>query len=143
MENWAGALGMLAQGALPTFVPRGVVFPMVATKDIGKAAAAALLEGPRGDVRIELAGPRDYSADDVAAALTTLTGRPVAAADAALDAVVPTFTSFGLSPAFAGLFREMYAGVISGRVAWQGGAARAIRGQVDIADVLGPIVKAR
>lgn len=143
MENWAGALGMLAQGALPTFIPRGLVIPMVATRDIGKAAAAALLEGPRGDVRIELAGPRDYSADDVAAALTTLTGRPVAAADAPLDAVVPTFTSFGLSPAFAGLFREMYAGLISGRVAWQGGAARAIRGQVDIADVLGPIVAGR
>jgi|JI10StandDraft_1071094.scaffolds.fasta_scaffold36830_3 uncharacterized protein YbjT (DUF2867 family) len=143
MENWAGALGMLGQGALPTFVPRGLVFPMVATRDIGKTAAAALLEGPRGDVRIELAGPRDYSADDVAAALTKLTGKPVAAADAPLDAVVPTFTSFGLSPAFAGLFREMYAGLISGRVAWQGGAARAIRGQVDIADVLGPIVTAR
>lgn len=143
MENWAGALGMLAQGALPTFVPRGLTFPMVATRDIGKTAAAALLEGPRGDVRIELAGPRDYSADDVAAALTRLTGKPVAAADAPLDAVVPTFTSFGLSPAFAELFREMYAGLISGRVAWQGGAARAIRGQVDIADVLGPIVKPR
>ncbi|MBK9037351.1 MAG: NmrA family NAD(P)-binding protein [Myxococcales bacterium] len=139
MENWAAALGMLDQGVVPTFVPRGLTMPMVATRDIGKAAAAALLEGPRGDVRVELAGPRDYNADDVAAVLSTLTGRTITATDVPLDAVVPTYTSFGLSPAFAGLFRELYAGAASGRVAWEGGH-RALRGQTDLATVLAPLL---
>ena len=140
MENWAGALGMLGQGVVPTFVPRGLTMPMVATKDIGATAAAALLEGPRGDVRVELAGPRDYSADDVAAILSTLTGRAIAASDAPLDAVVPTFTSFGMSPAVAALYRELYVGVAGGRVAFEGGAHRQLRGRVDLAAVLAPLV---
>ena len=140
MENWGGALGLLGQGVLPTFVPQGQTLPMVATRDIGQVAAAALIEGGQGKTVIELAGPRDYSARDVAAALTSLTGRPVAAQDAPLEAVVPTFTSFGLSPAFAELYRELYAGVIDGTVAFEGGAARAVRGQVPIEDVLRPML---
>lgn len=136
MENWAGALGGLAQGVLPTFVPQTVAYPMVATRDIGRAAAAALREGAQGRQIIELSGPREYSAADVAAALAALTGKPVTAVDAPLDAVVPTFTGFGMSPAVAGLFHEMYAGIAAGKVAWEGGGARAQRGTVSIEDVL-------
>ena len=91
---------------------------------------------------IELAGPRDYTGHDVAAALAKLTGKPVTAQDAPLDAVVPTFTSFGLSAAVAELYREMYAGIASGHVAWQGGAARQVRGTVEIGDTLGALLAA-
>ncbi len=137
LENWGAALGALPQGVLPTFVPRSFVFPMVATRDIGRTAAGALLEGaPAGTRRvIELAGPRDASAEDVAAVLATLTGKPVSATDAPLDAAVPTFTSFGLSAAVAELYREMYAGIIAGKVAWEG-ARPLVRGTTTIDEVL-------
>ncbi len=142
LENWAGGFGALGQGILPTFIPQAQVIPMVATRDIGRTAAAALIEGGRGRTVIELAGARDYSPRDVAAALAQLTGRPVAAHDAPLDAVVSTFTGFGLSAAFAELYREMYAGVIAGTVRWEGGAARPIRGALALEDALRPLLPA-
>jgi hypothetical protein len=54
--------------------------------------------------------------------------------------VVPTFTGFGLSKEAAELYREMYAGIISGRVAWEGGKARAVRGGVPIDDTLAKLL---
>lgn len=140
LENWAGALGMVPQGVLPTFLPAQMAVPMVATPDIGRVAAGALVEGGRGVQVIELAGPRDYTPADIAAAVAALAGRRVDAQEAPLDAVVPTFTSFGLSPAFAELFREMYAGIISGRITWQGAPARQVRGSVSVDSVLRPLL---
>lgn len=143
-ENWGAALGALAQGIVPTFVTKTQRFPQVATKDIGRTVAAALVEGaPRGTkVTIELAGPRDYSGEDVAAALAEITGKPVTAQDAPLDAVVPAFTSFGMSTAVATLYREMYAGIMSGRVAPESGN-RNVRGAVGIKDTLAALLGAK
>jgi uncharacterized protein YbjT (DUF2867 family) len=142
-ENWGSALGALASGVLPTFIPAGVRYPQVATRDIGRTAAAALVEGGKPDFQIiELAGPRDYTAHDVAAALAKLTGKPVTAQDAPLDAVVPTFTSLGVSQAAAELYREMFAGIASGHIAWQGGAARQVRGTVEVGETLGALLAA-
>lgn len=143
LENWGAVLPAAAQGQLPTFLPPDLVVPMVGTRDIGLTAAKALLEGPpSGKVDIiELSGPRDYSSRDIATILSTLLGKPVAVAAAPLDAVVPTFTSFGMSASVAGLFREMYEGIASGRVAFEGKGARAVRGQSDAASVLGDLLK--
>jgi uncharacterized protein YbjT (DUF2867 family) len=140
LENWGGALGMLPQGILPTFLPADLPVPMVATADIGRTAAAALCEGGQGRQVIELSGPRPYSADDIASALSTLTGRPVRARSMPLEAVVPTMTGMGMSAPLAELFRQMYAGVIGGRVAWEGGAARAARGTTTAEEVLGAML---
>ncbi len=131
-ENWGASLGMLGDGKLPTFLPADLRLPMVSTRDIGRVAAQALVEGGHGQQVIELAGPTDYSSREVAAALASVAGRAVEVLEAPLDAVVPTFTGFGISAAFAGLYREMYEGIISGRVAYEGGAARAVRGTVTI-----------
>ena len=49
---------------------------------------------------------------------------------------VPTFTSFGLSKEIAELYREMYTGLISGRVDWERGKARAARGSATLEDTL-------
>ena len=135
-ENWGASLGALAQGILPTFIPAGFRYPQVASKDIGRTVAAALVEGGKPGVKrvIELAGPRDYSPTEVAAELAKLTGKPVVAHEAPLDAVVPTFTGFGISPAVAALFREMFAGIASGRVAFE--TPHQVRGTVEIGETL-------
>ena len=57
---------------------------------------------------MELAGPEEYSPEDVATELSGILGRAVAIQAAPLSAVVPTFTSFGFSTEAAGLFEEMY-----------------------------------
>jgi uncharacterized protein YbjT (DUF2867 family) len=129
VENWAAVLPAAKQdGVLPAFFPADLRIPMVATPDIGEVAAQALLDGPRGVRVIELSGPEDASPNDVARAVGQLLGRSVSVAEAPLDAVVPTFTGFGMSTDFAQLFRELYAGIQSGRVRWEGGSAEAGRG---------------
>jgi uncharacterized protein YbjT (DUF2867 family) len=99
----------------------------VSTTDVGRTVAAALVEGgKRGEKRvIELAGPEDYDGSAVAKALSAVTGKTIQVQAAPLDAVVPTFTGFGLSKEFSELYREMYAGLISGLVAFEG---RPVRG---------------
>jgi uncharacterized protein YbjT (DUF2867 family) len=139
VENWAASLGALPQGILPTFTPTSLAFPMVATRDIGRVAAAALVEGGRGRRVIELAGPRDASPAEVAAVLAQLTSKRVTATDAPLEAVVPTFTSFGISAPVAELYREMYAGIIAGKVAWEG-KEPTVRGTVSLDETLGGLL---
>lgn len=137
-SNWHTALGMLPKGILPTWVPSDLSFAQVSTRDIGRVAATALIEGaPLGTTQvIELGGPKNYSANDVASALAVIVGAPVAVEWAPLETVVSTMTSFGVSPQVAELFREMYEGITAGRVAPEGGTARAMAGSVTIDETL-------
>lgn len=139
LENFAGVAAATKAGKLPSFIPADLVVPTVTTRDIGIAAANALLEGPpsaKVDV-IELAGAKDLSARDVAKLFAAKVGKDVVVEEAPLAAVVPVLTGFGISENIAGLFREMYEGVINGKVAWEGGKTRHIRGATDQAAVIG------
>jgi uncharacterized protein YbjT (DUF2867 family) len=140
-ENWGASIGALAQGILPTFVPKAFRFAQVATNDIGRTVAGALVEGTRpGTMQIiELAGPRDYTGEDVASELTRLTGKPIAAQDMPLDAVVPTVTSFGISNAVARLYRDMYEGIATGHVAADP-SNRLVRGSIEIGQTLASLM---
>jgi uncharacterized protein YbjT (DUF2867 family) len=142
IENWASVLPVAKRdGVLPTFFPAEQRIPMVATGDIGEVAAQALLDGPQGVRVIELSGPVDASPTDVAQAVSGLVGRSVQVVEAPLDAVVPTFTSFGMSADFAGLFRELYACIRSQRFAWEGRGAEGVRGKTTIAQALEPLLR--
>jgi uncharacterized protein YbjT (DUF2867 family) len=136
IENWGPVLGAAKQdGVLPSFLPAADALPMVATADIGATAAQALLDGPRGLRVIELRSV-DASPNDVAKALSSLLGREIKVVTPPLDAVVPTFTSFGISAPVAELFREMYEGIASGHVTWAGGGAEAVKGKASLQDTL-------
>jgi uncharacterized protein YbjT (DUF2867 family) len=116
MENLESSLATLAQGFIPSFVPAALGMDMVATVDIGRLAANLLLEkeGTNTEV-VQLGGP-PVSMNDVAAALGRITGSPVRVEEAPLEAVVPTFTGFGMPKDLAELYREMLEGFRSGRV---------------------------
>jgi len=58
--------------------------------------------------------------NDVASALARITGKPVRVQEAPLDAVVPTFTGFGMPKDLAELYREMLGGLADGRVKFEG-----------------------
>lgn len=125
LENWGSSLGpAAAEGVLPSFIPADHRFAQIATRDIGVAAADAFVNPARGVRILELAGPEEYSPNDIAGVVGSILGREVRVAVAPLDAVVPAFTSFGVSPEVAELFREMYEGLISGRVEWDGKGER-------------------
>ncbi len=135
MENLGGSLGALEQGILPTFQRTDMAIEMVAAKDIGTLAAQVLREGAKQTTVIELGGPKKYSMDDVAAALTKITGKPIKAHNAGIDALVPTLTSFGFPAGVAELYREMTIGLENAHVAFEG-THRSVRGATDVETVL-------
>ncbi|MFZ5482368.1 MAG: NAD(P)H-binding protein [Myxococcota bacterium] len=127
MENLLGSLGLLDQGLFPSFTPKDFAWEMVATRDIGEVAAALLIEGPPapGSPRVvELGGPK-RSAGDVAAALAAKTGRPIAVAEAPVSGMAQALQGYGVPADVAALYQEMTEGILSGRVAFEGGHRRA------------------
>ena len=142
LENYGAVLPMAKNdGVLPTFLPVDCTHSVVTTTDIGRTAAQALLDGPRGRRVLELSGPEDVTPNDVAATLASILGRPVKAVEAPLDAVVPTFMSFGMTEHMADLYREMYASFIAGVIRWEGKGER-VRGTIGLEEglrtLLGP-----
>ena len=136
MENWAPGIGMAkGQGALPTFIAPTAKIPMISTKDIGRVGAEQLLAGGKGKRIVELAGPEDYTPDQVAVVLSQILGRSVAAQHAPLSAVVPAFKSFGVSDEAAKLFEEMYASFSKGAIGYEH-PEQLVRGTVSLSEAL-------
>jgi uncharacterized protein YbjT (DUF2867 family) len=135
MENWGNSLYALAQGKLPTFLVAGRAIPMVATADIGATAAGLLVEGGRSKRVVELAGPREYSPNDVATALSRVAGRPVVVEQGPEEAMPAALTAAGLTPEWARLFQEMTHAVNAGLVDWEAGRPR-VRGVTEVDVVL-------
>ncbi|MDF3835875.1 NmrA family NAD(P)-binding protein [Cupriavidus basilensis] len=82
MENWTPMVERaLRNGALPSFlVPPQRLVSMVATADVGQAGADLLLEEWTGTRAVTLAGPEEYSPNDVAAAMEAVLKRPIGVA---------------------------------------------------------------
>jgi uncharacterized protein YbjT (DUF2867 family) len=121
MENWALALLGVAQGLLPTFLHADRAVPMVATRDIGRAAARLLVEGGSGARIIELSGPREYSPNDVAAALGRVVGKAIVAQQHPEEATAAALPAAGMNAEWSRLFQELTHGINTGRVAWEDG----------------------
>uniref|UniRef100_UPI00135C3A0D NmrA family NAD(P)-binding protein n=1 Tax=Geminicoccus flavidas TaxID=2506407 RepID=UPI00135C3A0D len=78
VETWGEvAETVRSVGVLPTFLDPSRRIPMVSTIDLGRAAAAVLREEWTGKRVVELGGPEDWSADEVASAFEKVLGRPV------------------------------------------------------------------
>lgn len=141
LENWAAVLGEAkAKGVLLSFLTPDRAIPMVATKDVGRAAAEALVDPPKGRLVIELSGPRDFTPEDVAAAVGKALGREIRVQGLLLETIVPALMAVGATAGAAALMREMYAGINSGRVAFEGGSAVRRSGTLGPADVLAPML---
>ena len=142
MDNWAPGIGMAkGQGILPTFIAPTAKVPMISTQDIGRVGAEQLMAGGKGKQVIELAGPEEYSPDDVAVALGQILGKPVSAQHAPLSAVVPTFKSFGFSDEAAKLFEETYTSFSTGAIGYEHPVSL-VRGRVALTEALKGFVKA-
>lgn len=117
-ETWSEAAETaMTAGELPTFLPPALAIPMVSTLDVGRTAADLLREDWSGTRVVELGGPADWSANDVAAAFAEVLNRPVTAA------FVPPAQRFGLlaragvPPEVAGALLGMYDALAAGRIA--------------------------
>lgn len=137
MENWGGSLGALSQGVFPSFYTLDRPIEHVATADIGRVAAEALLAGPGGRRVIELAGPAAQTPVEVGAVVSDLVGKPIPVVPAPIEAIVPTFTSFGMSASVAGLYEEMTRAMNAGTLTFEG---TPVRGTVPVGQVLGGLL---
>jgi uncharacterized protein YbjT (DUF2867 family) len=140
MENWATSLYAIGRGALPAFLTVDRAIPMIASADIGAAAARLLLAGGRDRTVVELSGPRDYSPKDIAAALSRITGKTVTVEQSPEEAIVAAFMGAGLNAHWARLYQDMIHGLNTGLVDFERGEARGIRGSTDIETVLKELV---
>jgi uncharacterized protein YbjT (DUF2867 family) len=133
MENLAGSLGMLEQGALASFFPADFAFPMVATQDIGRLAASLLVEGGAKSEVVELGSL--VSMNDAAAALGRILGKPVRVEVAPVEAMASALVGFGLPQQMAELYQEMTGAILRGHVAFAEGTRR-VAGTTPIETVL-------
>ena len=76
----------------------------VSREDCARAAAAALLAGPKGKRIVEVAGPEALTADEIAALVTEITGRPLTAVHVDDDALGGGMVAAGLPKPAAELF---------------------------------------
>ena len=137
LENHGSVLGTAVQsGVFHTFLTLGRAIPMVATLDIGRTAAALLLESAAGIRVVDLAGPADLTPEQIAALVGELSGRDVQASFAPLEYVVPAMTAAGVGQNVAELLREMIGGINTGIVALSGPPAELRRGTVTAREVL-------
>ena len=103
MENWAGMIpGAVQSGSLYYGATDGVPFSQVATDDIGKTAATLIAEAPpKGTRVVELAGPKEYTFSDAAAAIAKASGKPVKAVTVPIAALVQSLVGMGASQELA------------------------------------------
>ena len=138
MENWGGvAAPAKSDGVLPSMLTPGRAAQMVATEDIGRVGAETLLDGERAPDLIELAGPRDYTPEEVAKAFGAALGRPVQVIPVPEEGIEPALQQAGFKPKVAALFREMNVALNRGTLHFTGTPRR---GRVGIEEVVRGLV---
>lgn len=120
MQNWARVIGPALQtGILPSFHhPVSKMFPIISAPDLGPISAELLLQKPT-EVRprvIHAEGPRRYSALEVAATLSEISGREIVARELPEQDRIPTLTRGGISESYAELVHELFVAHNAGRI---------------------------
>ncbi len=142
MENWAFLLPAAREaGVLPSAkMPLDAASETVSALDVGRTVAALLREPRPGRRIVNLAGPRDYSPADAAAALTLLLGKPVMAVPSSRAETIASLEAVGASADYAAKLADLSDAVNAGRVGFRpdegegGGEMR--RGTVTLQEAL-------
>ncbi len=141
VETWSEvADAARAEGVLPTFLVPGHAIPMVSTIDVGRAAAALLCEDWVGKRIVELGGPEDWSAGDVAAAFAEVLGRPVTPAFVPPAQRAANLAAAGIPKQVALELLGMYEAIADGRIAFAAGGTERRRGTVPLVTAIERIV---
>ncbi|MEM7215545.1 MAG: NmrA family NAD(P)-binding protein [Pseudomonadota bacterium] len=131
---------VLHDGVYPSMIlPLDLKIDMVATKDIGLTIAEALLDPPAVAHRvIELKGAKQYSAEDIAAALSKSLNRNIKAVPVPQETWIDTFKQSGLSQQAAETMAEMHANINNGRIDFLDPDAK--KAEIDLASFIEKMV---
>lgn len=125
VETWSEVVEVVvSDGVLPSFLDLDQPIPMVSTADIGQAAARLLTEHWTGTRIVELGGPEDWSARQVAAAFSEALARPVQPGWVPPEQRRAILADAGLSAEVITALLGMYEGIANGHVARQEGTER-------------------
>jgi NAD(P)H dehydrogenase (quinone) len=120
MQNWGRVFKpALETGVLPSFHhPLSKIFPTISVPDLGVIAADLMLQealetSPRV---VHAEGPRRYSALEVAATLSEISGRQIVAKAVPESDWVPVLTRGGASESYANEIRELFLAHNAGRI---------------------------
>lgn len=117
MENVLPQVGVIRKmGSVAGPLRPDLKLPMIATRDIGEAAAEALVRGDfRGKQTKELLGQRDIAYTEVAAVIGKAIGKPsLGYIHAPDDQLRPAMVQMGMSANLVGLILEMASALNSG-----------------------------
>lgn len=122
VETWSEvAEPAMAEGILPTFIEPSQTVPMVSTVDVGRTAAQLLAEDWSGQRVVELSGPADWSAREVADAYARALGRPVTPVFVPPGERAAMLAYAGVPAEVAAALLGMYDGIASGQVVHEPG----------------------
>jgi uncharacterized protein YbjT (DUF2867 family) len=140
MENVAWDIeGARSTGVMPSFLqPADKSVTMVATADVAHAAASLLLAPWDGHRIVELEGPSRVTPNDLAAALGRALGREVTAEVVPRERWEALFRSQGMSNPLPRM--RMLDGFNEGWIAFEGGAATAMKGGTPVQAVVDGLV---
>lgn len=140
VETWSEVTqAVIADSVLPTFIDPAREIPMVSTIDVGRTAAALLCENWTGQRVVELSGPEDWSAGDVAAAFADVLGRPVTAVLVPPEQRAALLSAEGVPAEVADALLGMYAGIANGLFRRQEGSEHR-RGTISLTTAIGRVV---
>jgi uncharacterized protein YbjT (DUF2867 family) len=131
MSNWDGALDAArAGGVLPSILPRDLLLPMVAPRDLG-AVAARLLQEPARETKIHhVEGPERYTPGDVATAFARALDRRVEVEVTPRERWEEAFRGLGFSEEAARSYARMTAVTVDESML----PASPIRGEISLMD---------
>ncbi|MCZ0733042.1 NmrA family NAD(P)-binding protein [Phreatobacter sp. AB_2022a] len=122
VETWGEvAEAARSESTLPTFLEPSQKIPMVSTIDVGRTAAALLRETWTGRRIVELGGPAEWSASDVAAAFASVLGRPVTPVFVAPERRAALLAAEGVPGEVASALLGLYEGIANGLIVHQAG----------------------
>ena len=126
-------------GVIPSFLqPLDKPVPMVATADIGKAAAGLLQEKWDGHRVVELEGPARVTPNQIAATFTKLLGKPVQTEVVPRESWEALFKSQGVKNPFPRM--RMLDGFNEGWIEFEKGEAGSRKGSVTLESVLQDLI---
>jgi NAD(P)H dehydrogenase (quinone) len=144
VENWTPVLGAAkTNGVLPSFHSPQHKLTMIATADVGRFAAVSLLDPAHRRRILNLAGPQEYSPEDIGQILAEIMGREMRVMSPPMSAMIPVLVKQGFSEDVAKLFQEMYGAANSGKLEFETEGAEFRRGTITPGEVFRKILSSQ
>jgi len=136
-ENWIPTLDVINEkSALPTFLNPKSSIPMVSVKDVAAVAVDLLLNPVESHRVVELAGPKDYSAQDILDMLEQILGKQLDLLPFSKGGWEEIWGEVDLPDEMDALLHETYAGLNNHKINFSGKNVESRQGTVTLGEVL-------